>query len=820
MFGGWKGKWGGADREGAAGWYSRGKVGPDRERPWRSHEAFTGEIIYRSGDVERHPGPTAQKGLKVAPSTEEDLSRDCSHGGCQGIGGVRVEEIKTGAFRILCEECAMACLEGDRTREGDLREKHCEGCKGDYTGSQNEDRMEENRMIAARHPHGKVWVELYCGSCPMIRAARQRYGTGCSYIGVDKIPQGKLERRHSDLDLSTFLARPEVLYVQFDCDEVTERELEVWCRAVGRKTEDIEGFSCSPGNKEWINAGEPSGWGGTSATNMLSQEAVKVVNSTITLVKKVHERIPKALIVVEHPWHGLVLQHRRLQELTEVGSWMFTVDLCATYDPSVERDGGGKKRIYPRGRTGMGLMGINPWRIKLPKCKKRRCPMVVKGTVQHKRVLKRKRGMSKEQEVVKRHHGSRLPLGLFHKILEEHEEWRADEGKRGRKCSVCAKREETSRSMQCMSKGCGRVQHVTCSVCKDMSRWKCDTCQMEMEVEEGRRRIEMAEDRGPQQEAVQRVRGDILRIHNMTMHEKETYYKVKIEGVQRVQWVTAMDCEASALESLRVREAEESRNPNEAETDEAKSSSSDEEEWRPNWGDCQARGNESSEENESECSEADGESSVIEVGSEDQAEQRRQEGEYSDALVVWTGKEDGRVYTHGGGQIEEKEQFEACPHCPPDSGKKKGHGGRHRTGPPRDTWIQIGRGSEEEAKPGSEGPKEKQEEEVREEEDCPQCIPGSGKKKGHGGPHKRKYKEYRVEEILGEQPAGEGKVEYKVRWEGYGAEYDSWEPEENLGNNEALRRWRHQCGRQESSRMGQKAKGTGKRGNHEEYDGE
>ena len=160
--------------------------------------------------------------------------------------------------------------------------------------------------------------------------------------------------------------------------------------------------------------------------------------------------------------------------------------------------------------------------------------MVIRGTTQHMRVMKRGRERRKEQEVVKRHHGSRLPLGLMHRMLEEHEEWRVDEGRRGRKCSVCAGREEAGRSMECTNEGCGRVQHVACSECKDMGCWKCDTCYTREETEKGHRRMEMVEDRGPQEEAVQKVRGDIVKIYDMVMHEKEMYYRVKIEGVHRV----------------------------------------------------------------------------------------------------------------------------------------------------------------------------------------------------------------------------------------------------------------------------------------------
>jgi len=45
---------------------------------------------------------------------------------------------------------------------------------------------------------------------------------------------------------------------------------------------------------------------------------------------------------------------------------------------------------------------------------------------------------------------------------------------------------------------------------------------------------------------------------------------------------------------------------------------------------------------------------------------------------------------------------------------------------------------------------------------------------------------YFVEEILGDRRREDGKTEYLVRWEGYSAEHDTWEPDYNLGPAQSL----------------------------------
>jgi uncharacterized protein (UPF0335 family) len=42
--------------------------------------------------------------------------------------------------------------------------------------------------------------------------------------------------------------------------------------------------------------------------------------------------------------------------------------------------------------------------------------------------------------------------------------------------------------------------------------------------------------------------------------------------------------------------------------------------------------------------------------------------------------------------------------------------------------------------------------------------------------------EYLVEDVLKGRKLKNGKLEYLIRWKGYGEEFDSWEPEENLND--------------------------------------
>jgi len=46
--------------------------------------------------------------------------------------------------------------------------------------------------------------------------------------------------------------------------------------------------------------------------------------------------------------------------------------------------------------------------------------------------------------------------------------------------------------------------------------------------------------------------------------------------------------------------------------------------------------------------------------------------------------------------------------------------------------------------------------------------------------------EYEVEAILSHRFKRGNKIEYLVRWKGYGHEYDTWEPEENCANSSEL----------------------------------
>lgn len=66
---------------------------------------------------------------------------------------------------------------------------------------------------------------------------------------------------------------------------------------------------------------------------------------------------------------------------------------------------------------------------------------------------------------------------------------------------------------------------------------------------------------------------------------------------------------------------------------------------------------------------------------------------------------------------------------------------------------------------------------------------------------------YEVERILDDRKK-DGKVLFKVRWEGYGSEEDSWEPNENLLTCQELvnRYWVEK--RESNKKRGRKAVGT------------
>ena len=54
------------------------------------------------------------------------------------------------------------------------------------------------------------------------------------------------------------------------------------------------------------------------------------------------------------------------------------------------------------------------------------------------------------------------------------------------------------------------------------------------------------------------------------------------------------------------------------------------------------------------------------------------------------------------------------------------------------------------------------------------------KKKKKGKKKKKAEAEYEVESVVSKRDTGDGKVEYLVKWKGYNASDNTWEPVENL----------------------------------------
>merc|ERR1711936_1518045 len=63
---------------------------------------------------------------------------------------------------------------------------------------------------------------------------------------------------------------------------------------------------------------------------------------------------------------------------------------------------------------------------------------------------------------------------------------------------------------------------------------------------------------------------------------------------------------------------------------------------------------------------------------------------------------------------------------------------------------------------------------------------GPRKKKKKGKKKKKAEAEYGVESVVSKRETEEGKVEYLVKWKGYDASENTWEPVENLDSSQEL----------------------------------
>ena len=60
------------------------------------------------------------------------------------------------------------------------------------------------------------------------------------------------------------------------------------------------------------------------------------------------------------------------------------------------------------------------------------------------------------------------------------------------------------------------------------------------------------------------------------------------------------------------------------------------------------------------------------------------------------------------------------------------------------------------------------------------------RKKKKGKKKKKAEPEYKVESVVSKRDTGEGKVEYLVKWKGWNASDNTWEPVENLESSQEL----------------------------------
>ena len=425
--------------------------------------------LLRAGDVHPHPGP-----VQVFES-QDGAGQKCGHRNCEhDADGGMLYLTEQGVSWVLCPSCLDSAREKIKNGEFNMCAPNCEGCSGD--GGE-----EEEARRARTDVRGKVVGEFWGGSFPFVRAAYQRYGTKCAYICVDKLGQNEIERKYAEWNLRELFALPNVLYVQHNCEDITSRDWNVWCGYFGRAMADTLGLEASIECTTWTLAAKATSShrkANGAAISIEAQKASRALNGLMALVRRVLEAAPLALVAIESPWHGLMRRHRLVQEFVERGAWVCPADLCASYDHRVETRRDGTRFEYPQKRTGLTVFGLNPRKARFKRCKGRKCPMALKGTKSHKRVICNSVKLKPGQKKVDPALNAVLPTGLMHTVWKAHEQWKAEEDGYTKECARCAEEGDEPVALKCTRLGCFRAQHLRCATCRDLERWMCDVCYM------------------------------------------------------------------------------------------------------------------------------------------------------------------------------------------------------------------------------------------------------------------------------------------------------------------------------------------------------